>query len=62
MEGTRLELTIRVAAYMFLLGVVMLVSSAVPAVARRYRRVFVHGFLLSVLSLFVVLAGALVFR
>lgn len=57
-----LELTIRVAAYMFLLGVVMLVSSAVPAVTRRYRRVFVHGFLLSVLSLFVVLAGALVFR
>ena len=57
-----LELTIQVAAYMFLLGVVMLFASAIPAVTRRYRKVFMHGFLLSVLSLFVVLVGALVFR
>lgn len=57
-----LDLTIRVAAYMFLLGVVMLFASAVPAVTRRYRQVFMHGFLLSVLSLFLVLTGALVFR
>lgn len=56
-----LDLTVRVAAYLFLLGVLMLVASAVPAVTRRYPRVFVHGFLLSVLSLFLVLAGALLF-
>ncbi len=57
-----LDLTVRVAAYLFLLGVLMVVGSAVPAVTRRYRKVFVHGFLLSVLSLFLVLGAALLFR
>lgn len=57
-----LDLTVRVAAYLFLLGVLMVVASAVPAVTRRYRKVFMHGFLLSVLSLFLVLGAALLFR
>lgn len=57
-----LDVTIRVAAYLFLLGVVMVLASAVPAVTQRYRQVFVHGFALAVLSLFLVLAAALIFR
>ncbi len=54
--------TIRVAAYLFLLGVLMIVASAVPPVARRFPRVFLTGFLVAVLSLVLVLAGALLFR
>jgi hypothetical protein len=48
------------ASWLFLLGVMMVVLSAVPALARRYSRVFLHGFLLSVASLALALVAALV--
>ena len=57
-----LAFTIRIAAYLFLAGVLMVVLSPVPALARRFPRLYLAGFMLAVLSLFMVLAGALTWR
>lgn len=57
-----LALTIRIAAYLFLAGILMVVTSPVPALSRRFPRLYLAGFLLAVVSLFLVLAGALLFR
>lgn len=57
-----LSLLLRVAAYLFLLGIVMVVASPVPALARRFPRLYLTGFLLAVLSVLLVLAGALLLR
>ena len=57
-----LALTVRVAAYLFLLGVLMVVLSPVPALSRRFPRLHLTGFLVAVVSLLLVLAGALLFH
>ncbi|MEJ2289495.1 MAG: hypothetical protein P8Y02_12810 [Deinococcales bacterium] len=57
-----LTLVIRIAAYLFLIGIVMVVASPIPALARRFPRLYLAGFALSVLSVFLVLAGALLLR
>lgn len=54
-----LENVLRIASYIFLTGVLLVVASAVPAFTRRWPRVMVVGFLLAVASLFTVLAAAL---
>lgn len=56
-----LALTIRVAAYLFLLGILMVVLSPLPALSRRFPRLYLTGFLLAVGSLVLVLAGAIAF-
>ncbi|MEJ2665827.1 MAG: hypothetical protein P8Z81_01805 [Deinococcales bacterium] len=57
-----LALTVRVAAYLFLLGILMVVLSPVPMLSRRFPRLYLAGFALAVLSLLLVLAGALLLR
>ncbi len=57
-----LSLVIKIAAYLFLIGILMVVASPIPPVARRFPRLFLAGFALSVLSVFLVLAGALLFH
>lgn len=54
-----LSFLVRLAAYLFLVGIVMVVVSPVPALSRRFPRLYLMGFLLSVVSVFLVLAGAL---
>lgn len=54
-------LTVRVAAYLFLLGILMVVLSPLPPLARRFPRLYLTGFLLAVASLLLVLAGAVLF-
>jgi len=56
-----LALTLRIAAYLFLLGILMVVLSPVPALSRRFPRLYLTGFVLSVGSLALVLLGALLF-
>lgn len=56
---TALTITVRVAAYLFLAGILMVVLSPVPALARRFPRLYLAGFALAVLSIFLVLVGAL---
>lgn len=56
-----LALTIRVAAYLFLLGILMVVLSPLPGLSRRFPRLYLTGFLLAVGSLVLVLAGAIAF-
>jgi len=57
-----LETTVKVASYLFLLAVLLIFSSAVPAVRKWFPRGFMLGSLLALGSLLLVLAGALVFR
>lgn len=57
-----LALTVRIAAYLFLAGILMVVLSPVPALSRRFPRLYLMGFALSVASLLLVLGGALAFR
>lgn len=57
-----LTLTIRIAAYLFLAGILMVVLSPVPALSRRFPRLYLAGFLLAVASLLLVLGGAVLFR
>jgi hypothetical protein len=47
---------------LFLAGMVLVVASAVPAVARRYPKALPHGFLLAVASFGLVILGAVVLR
>lgn len=54
-----LSLIIRIAAYLFLLGILMVVLSPVPALSRRFPRLYLTGFLVAVGSLLLVLVGAL---
>lgn len=58
-EAFVLESVVRIASYIFLTGVLLVVASAVPALTRRWPRVMMVGFLLAVASLFMVLAAAL---
>ncbi len=55
------ETLIRIASYVFLAGVLMVFVTIVPAVRERYPRAFGVGFLLSVASVFLVLAAAVFF-
>lgn len=48
---------VTVAAWVFLAGTLLVASSAVPAVARRWPRLVLAGFLLSVASFVLVLAA-----
>jgi hypothetical protein len=57
-----LLLSIRVASYLFLAGIIMVLASLFPAVQRRAPRIFLYGFLVAAGSLFVVLFAALLFR
>lgn len=57
--SSALSLIVRIAAYLFLAGILMVVLSPVPALSRRFPRLYLLGFLLSVVSVFLVLAGAL---
>lgn len=52
-------LLIRLAAYLFLAGIVMTVLSAVPSVTRRYPRILLHGFGVAVLGVALAVVGAL---
>jgi hypothetical protein len=47
---------------LFLAGMVLVVASAIPAVARRYPRALPHGFLMAVASFGLVIVGALLLR
>ena len=44
---------------LFLLGMLLVVGSAVPAVQRRFPRILIVGFLLAIASFALVLVGAL---
>jgi hypothetical protein len=55
-----LDTIIHVASWVFLIGMLMVVSILVPAVARRYPRVLVHGFLVAVSSFVIVGVAAVV--
>lgn len=55
-----LDRVLYLASLLFLVGMVMVVATAVPAVARRYPRMMLAGFLLSILSIVVVGVAALV--
>ncbi|HNR00641.1 MAG TPA: hypothetical protein PKN52_11590 [Trueperaceae bacterium] len=57
-----LTLTVQVASYVFLVGVLLLFSSASPKVREWFPRGFAVGSLLALGSFLVVLVGALVFR
>ena len=57
--SSALSFLVRLAAYLFLAGVVMVVVSPVPALSRRFPRLYLAGFLLAVVSVLLVLAGAL---
>lgn len=57
-----LSLIIRIAAYLFLAGIVMVVASPLPALARRFPRLYLMGFALAVASILLVLAGAVLLR
>lgn len=57
-----LAVVIRIAAYLFLAGILMVVLSPVPALSRRFPRLYLTGFLVAVASLLLVLAGAFVLR
>lgn len=51
------EWLITVAAWTFLIGTTSVVASAVPAVSKRFPRLFVFGFLLGIVSFVMVLAA-----
>ena len=57
-----LETIVRVASYLFLAGVVLLFSSAVPAVRKRLPRAFAAGSFMALGSFVLVLLGTLLFR
>ncbi len=61
-EAPVLETTVRVASFIFLAGMLLLVSSAVPAVTKRFPRTFALGSLLALGSILLVLAAALTLR
>jgi len=48
------------ASWLFLLGIVMVIASAVPALAKRVPRLFVYGFMVAIGSLALVLVAAIV--
>lgn len=48
---------VTVAAWVFLVGTLLVASSAVPAVARRWPRLVLLGFLLAIASFVLVLAA-----
>jgi len=47
---------------LFLVGMLLVVASALPSVERRYPRALPHGFLLAVASFALVVVGALLLR
>lgn len=53
------ELVIQVASYLFLAGILLVFSSIVPAVRRRWPRGFMIGFVTATGSVLLVLAAAL---
>ena len=55
----QLETWVFACSVVFLVGMLMVVASAVPAVQRRYPRVLLHGFLVAIGSFGLVIAGAL---
>lgn len=61
-EAKVLESTVSFASYLFLAGVAVLFSSAVPAVRLRFPRAFAAGSIMALASLLVVLGAALVLR
>lgn len=48
------------ASWLFLIGVLMVVGSGVPAVVRRFPRILMQGFVLSIAAIGVALVAALV--
>ena len=52
-----MAILVDIASWLFLLGVLMAVSSAFPAVTRRFPKMLVWGFLLAAASPFVALLG-----
>jgi len=55
-----LEAWIFACSLLFLAGIVLVVSAAVPAARRRYPKGLLHGFLLAVASFALVIVGALI--
>ena len=57
-----MEILVDVASWLFVMGVLMAVSSAFPAVTRRVPRMLLWGFLLAASSPFVALLGIVLSR
>lgn len=53
-----LEAWLFACSLLFLAGIVLVVASGVPAVARRHPRALLHGFLVAIASFGLVLLGA----
>lgn len=54
-----MDILVTIASWLFLLGVLMVASSAVPAVTERFPKVLLWGFLIAAASPFVALLGVL---
>jgi hypothetical protein len=48
------------ASWVFLIGILMVVSVLVPAIGRRYPKILLHGFLVAILSFVIVGVAAVV--
>jgi len=55
-----LETWVFFCSLIFLAGIVLVVSAAVPAAQRRYPKALLHGFLLAVASFALVIVGAVI--
>lgn len=54
-----LDAWLSAASWLFLVGVLMVIASAVPALARRFPRLLVQGFMMTIASLALALVAAL---
>ena len=55
-----LETWVFACSVLFLAGIVLVVSAAVPAARERYPKALLHGFLLAMASFVLVIVGALI--
>jgi len=55
-----LDAWLHAASWLFLIGVLMVVGSGVPALVRRFPRILMQGFMLTLASIGVALIAALV--
>ncbi|CAN5659055.1 hypothetical protein BH23DEI1_BH23DEI1_09050 [soil metagenome] len=54
-----LDLIVYLASWVFLIGMLMVVATAVPAIGSRYPRIVLHGFLVAISSFVIVGVAAL---
>jgi hypothetical protein len=55
-----LETWVFVCSLLFLAGIVLVVSAAVPVARERYPKALIHGFLLAIASFALVILGAVI--